>query len=301
MIRHEAAVDPARLGSRSRSARSRASLGRSVEIIDCYAREPGGPERAAHAEARAALAPGCARTPPRSRCSRGEGEPRVGAAVCVWGFSTFTGCPSLNVHDLAGCTGHRGRGSGAAARGDRAARPRARQQQAHARGARAETRARCALYRRFGFGPWDAPTLFVTKPLPGSPHDRTASRSSAATSPRTCARCSRCSHLKGIAYEIDPIVPFFGNDRFSEISPLRRIPVLSDGKVTLCDSDGDLRVPRRPPSRPAVYPREPADRARARWLEEFADTRMGEVIIWRLFNQVAINPRVFGVPTDEAC
>jgi hypothetical protein len=27
---------------------------------------------------------------------------------------------------------------------------------------------------------------------------------------------------------------------------------------------------------------------------------MGEVIIWRLFNQVAINPRVFGVPTDEA-
>jgi glutathione S-transferase len=50
---------------------------------------------------------------------------------------------------------------------------------------------------------------------------------------------------------------------------------------------------------PAVYPREPVDRARARWLEEFADTRMGEVIIWRLFNQVAINPRVFGVPTDE--
>jgi glutathione S-transferase len=27
---------------------------------------------------------------------------------------------------------------------------------------------------------------------------------------------------------------------------------------------------------------------------------MGEVIIWRLFNQVAINPRVFGVPTNEA-
>jgi ribosomal protein S18 acetylase RimI-like enzyme len=24
------------------------------------------------------------------------------------------------------------------------------------------------LYRRFGFGPWDTPTLFVTKPLTGS-------------------------------------------------------------------------------------------------------------------------------------
>jgi hypothetical protein len=30
-------------------------------------------------------------------------------------------------------------------------------------------------------------------------------------------------HLKGIAYEIDPIVPFLGDDRFSRLSPLRRI------------------------------------------------------------------------------
>src|SRR6185436_15502924 len=51
---------------------------------------------------------------------------------------------------------------------------------------------------------------------------------------------------------------------------------------------------------PSLFPVDIADRARARWLEEYADTRMGEVIIWRLFNQVAINPHVFGVPTDEA-
>ena len=107
-------------------------------------------------------------------------------------------------------------------------------------------------------------------------------------------------HLKGIAYEIDPIVPFFGSERFSEISPLRRIPVYSDGKVTLCDSTVICEYLEDRNPAPAVYPREPADRARARWLEEYADTRMGEVIIWRLFNQVAINPRVFGVPTDEA-
>ncbi|MGH3056542.1 MAG: glutathione S-transferase family protein, partial [Gaiellaceae bacterium] len=37
-----------------------------------------------------------------------------------------------------------------------------------------------------------------------------------------------------------------------------------------------------------------------RWLEEFADSRMGEVFIWRLFNQVAINPFVWGEPTDNA-
>ena len=106
--------------------------------------------------------------------------------------------------------------------------------------------------------------------------------------------------LKGIAYQIDPIVPFFGSDRFSELSPLRRIPVFRDGKVTLCDSTVICEYLEDLHPTPALYPREPADRAHARWLEEFADTRMGEVVIWRLFNQVAINPRVFGVPTDEA-
>ncbi|MBS1107552.1 MAG: glutathione S-transferase family protein, partial [Deltaproteobacteria bacterium] len=34
--------------------------------------------------------------------------------------------------------------------------------------------------------------------------------------------------------------------------------------------------------------------------EEFADTRMGDVFIWKLFNQVVINPFVFGEKTDEA-
>ena len=30
--------------------------------------------------------------------------------------------------------------------------------------------------------------------------------------------------LKGVDYEINPIVPFMGSERFTEISPLRRVP-----------------------------------------------------------------------------
>ena len=45
-----------------------------------------------------------------------------------------------------------------------------------------------------------------------------------------------CLEIKGIAYEVDPIVPFFGDDRFSKLSPLRRIPVLVDGDLVLTDS-----------------------------------------------------------------
>ena len=106
--------------------------------------------------------------------------------------------------------------------------------------------------------------------------------------------------LKGIPYEIDPIVPFFGDDRFSQISPLRRIPVLIDKDVTLADSSVICQYLEDRYPQPAVYPANIVDRARSRWLEEYADSRMGEVFIWQLFNQVAIKPAVWGEQTDTA-
>jgi glutathione S-transferase len=105
-------------------------------------------------------------------------------------------------------------------------------------------------------------------------------------------------HAKGVPYEIDPIVPFLGDERFSRLSPLRRIPVLCDGGLTLSDSSVICQYLEERWPEPALFPSDVAQRARARWLEEYADTRMGEVLIWGLFNQVAINPFVFGKPTD---
>jgi glutathione S-transferase len=49
-----------------------------------------------------------------------------------------------------------------------------------------------------------------------------------------------------------------------------------------------------------LLPASPADRARARWLEEYADTRLGDLCIWSLFYQRIVGPMVFGEPTDEA-
>jgi glutathione S-transferase len=105
--------------------------------------------------------------------------------------------------------------------------------------------------------------------------------------------------LKGLAYEIDPIIPFMGSDRFSALSPIRRIPVLIDDAVTLADSSVICQYLEDRHPAPALYPADIVARARARWLEEFADSRMGEVFIWQLWNQVAINPFVWGVPTDQ--
>lgn len=107
-------------------------------------------------------------------------------------------------------------------------------------------------------------------------------------------------HHKGIDYEIDPIVPFYGDDRFARLSPLRRIPVLLDGDVVLSDSSVICQYLEDRYPEPAVYPHDVADRARARWLEEFADTRMGDVFIWRYFNQLVIRRFVWGEETDQA-
>lgn len=109
-----------------------------------------------------------------------------------------------------------------------------------------------------------------------------------------------CLDLKGVEYRIDPIVPFFGNDEFTRISPVRRIPVFIDDSVTLSDSSVICEYLEERHPNPPLLPSTPAERARARWLEEFADTRMGEVFIWRLFNELVIRPYVWGEQTDDA-
>jgi glutathione S-transferase len=108
-----------------------------------------------------------------------------------------------------------------------------------------------------------------------------------------------CLDIKGIAYEIDPIVPFFGSDEFTRISPVRRIPVLIDPSVTLPDSSVICEYLEERYPNPPLLPRQPDQRGRARWLEEYADTRMGEVFIWRLFNEVVIKRFIWGAPTDQ--
>ena len=41
--------------------------------------------------------------------------------------------------------------------------------------------------------------------------------------------------IKGVPFEIDPIVPFHGDEEFSRLSPIRRIPVMIHGETVLND------------------------------------------------------------------
>ena len=109
-----------------------------------------------------------------------------------------------------------------------------------------------------------------------------------------------CLELKGLDYEVDPITPFFGNDEFRRLSPLCRIPVLIDGDLTLTDSTVIAEYLDEAYPDPRLMPMDPKERARARWLEEFADTRLGDVFIWGLFYPKMVHPRVWGEPGDQA-
>lgn len=106
--------------------------------------------------------------------------------------------------------------------------------------------------------------------------------------------------FKGLPYVVDPIVPFFGNDDFARLSPARRIPVLIDEGLAIPDSTVICEYLEEKWPDPPLMPEHVADRARMRALEEYADSVLGEVFIWRYFNQLVINRFVWDRPADAA-
>jgi glutathione S-transferase len=104
--------------------------------------------------------------------------------------------------------------------------------------------------------------------------------------------------IKHLQYQVDSIVPFFGDDRFTELSPLRRIPVLVDGDLVLNDSSVICEYLEEKWPQVPVLPREPAERARARFLDEYADTRITDVLLWKVFGRAVVAPAIFAAPRD---
>lgn len=84
------------------------------------------------------------------------------------------------------------------------------------------------------------------------------------------------------------------------VRPLRRVPVLVDGDLILPNSTVICEYLDEAYPGPKLLPADPKARARARWIEEFADSRLGDVLVWRLFFGTLIGPRVLGHAKDEA-
>ena len=136
-----------------------------VEIVDSYARGPGGQNAPLSAEARGALAKGLREQPAAFALLAFDGPRAVGAAVCFVGFSTFEGKALVNIHDLAVLPSHRSRGIGSALLDAVARRARELGACRVTLEVGEENHGARRLYERHGFGPVHAPQRFLKKTL----------------------------------------------------------------------------------------------------------------------------------------
>lgn len=103
--------------------------------------------------------------------------------------------------------------------------------------------------------------------------------------------------IKGIAYDAVPTLPFGQPPEFLQKSPLGKIPLWEEDGLCLPDSSVILDYLEHKQPEPRIYPVEAKQRARALWYEEYADSRLVEVLS-TVFFQRFVNPRIFKKEPD---
>ncbi len=108
---------------------------------------------------------------------------------------------------------------------------------------------------------------------------------------------------KQIAYTLDPVSPFRPPEGFLDISPLKKIPVLKieEGGVVrhLADSSVICAYLENKHPQPPLLPKDPYERARALWFEEYADSEFASQVGGGVFRPVAF-PLMSGKEPDMA-
>ncbi len=105
---------------------------------------------------------------------------------------------------------------------------------------------------------------------------------------------------KGIPYETEPMVSVSPKSpELLALHPMGKIPILRDGDIVVPDSSVICAYLEKKHPSPALYPADAAEFAKALFLEEYADTRMFEVLGPILFERV-VKRFVFQQEPDEA-
>jgi len=105
--------------------------------------------------------------------------------------------------------------------------------------------------------------------------------------------------MKQLAFEHKQQMPFAKDAEFNKISPLGKVPALQDGDITLCDSTVICEYLEDAYPELNVYPTNHVDKAKARWLEELAGSRVTELATG-IFFQRFMRPMAFKQEPDEA-
>ncbi|MBY6162033.1 glutathione S-transferase family protein [Mameliella alba] len=105
---------------------------------------------------------------------------------------------------------------------------------------------------------------------------------------------------KGIAYDLDPVVPYTQREKVLPLNPAGTVPVLVPEGGTPIPESADIvtwaeaRVPL-----PAVIPADPKLRERALAVQNYADTQLAGVFGGMMFGQRVIVPYYFGKPQGK--
>jgi len=110
-----------------------------------------------------------------------------------------------------------------------------------------------------------------------------------ATASPFVRKCRIVLEEKGLPYELENPVP--------GLHPLGKMPVLHDGDVVVPDSSVISAYLEKTHPLPALYPEDPAELARALFLEEYGDTQMSEGMGAIVLERI-VKPNLLGQPTD---
>lgn len=105
--------------------------------------------------------------------------------------------------------------------------------------------------------------------------------------------------IKDLKYSIMPVNPFDQPKSFKKLSPLSKIPALVDNNVTLADSSVICSYLEDQYPNNSILPQSIADKAKARWLETYSDSKLIEVVGNNLFFERVVKPKFLKQPTDE--
>jgi len=104
---------------------------------------------------------------------------------------------------------------------------------------------------------------------------------------------------KGIAYELDPVMPFNVSAEYKKMSPLGKIPCYSPKPgVDIPDSSVIVAYLERTNANNSLYPENPEDYARALFIEEYGDSALVGAL-GTVFFQRIVGPMFMGQKTDE--
>jgi glutathione S-transferase len=102
---------------------------------------------------------------------------------------------------------------------------------------------------------------------------------------------------KNVPYDFESAVPL--SQEVLALHPQRKMPILRDGDLVVPDSSVICTYLEKTHPKPALYPEDPAELARALYLEEYADAHMPEGMGPIVFERF-VKPHILKQPTDTA-